>query len=111
VLDPFPHTGGTTTCESLWMGVPVVTLVGQSFYERLSYSNLNNAGLGDLCAFNFAQYKDNAVRLALDIERRRFLRQNLRAQIKQNPLGQPQLFAKDFGNTIKITLGMDRIAA
>ncbi|NJO38974.1 MAG: HlyD family efflux transporter periplasmic adaptor subunit, partial [Rhizobiales bacterium] len=43
-LDTGPHTGGTTTCESLWMGVPTVTLIGPSFFERLSYSNLSNAG-------------------------------------------------------------------
>jgi predicted O-linked N-acetylglucosamine transferase (SPINDLY family) len=49
-LDSFPHVGGTTTCETLWMGVPTITLVGPGFPERLSYSNLSNAGLGDLCA-------------------------------------------------------------
>ena len=46
-LDTFPQTGGTTTCETLYMGVPVVTLVGEAFFERLSYSNLNNAGLAN----------------------------------------------------------------
>ncbi|MEJ0069233.1 MAG: tetratricopeptide repeat protein [Pseudomonadota bacterium] len=51
-LDTAPHTGGTTTCETLWMGVPTVTLVGPAFFERLSYSNLSNAGLGDLCSFS-----------------------------------------------------------
>lgn len=104
-LDTFPHTGGTTTCETLWMGVPAVTLVGESFYERLSYSNLSNAGLPDLCAFSLKEYKDITLKLVDDKERRKHLRQNLRQQILQNPLGQPRLFAKSFGDTVIKTLG------
>jgi len=104
-LDPFPHTGGTTTCESMWMGLPVVTLVGDAFFERLSYSNLNNAGLKDLCAFNLKEYVDIALNLVADKERRRYLRRNLRQQIQQHPLGQPALFAKHFGETVVSTLG------
>lgn len=104
-LDTFPHTGGTVTCESLWMGVPVVTLVGDSFFERVSRSNVTNAGLADLCAFSIQEYRDIAVKLANDKERRRYLLHNLRAQIKQNPLGQPQQFGKDFASLIAATLG------
>jgi len=103
-LDTFPHTGGTVTCEALWMGVPVVTLVGQSFFERVSYSNLVNSGLSDLAAFTIQKYKDIAVKLAFDKERRRYLLHNLRKQIQQGPLGQPQQFGKDFGNLIASTL-------
>lgn len=87
-LDSGPHTGGTTTCESLWMGVPTVTLVGPSFFERLSYSNLNNAGLGDLCARTPDEYVEIALKLASDAHRRRELRHGLRAQIRAHPLGQ-----------------------
>lgn len=104
-LDPFPHTGGTTTCESLWMGVPVVSLVGPAFFERLSYSNLNNAGLSDLCAFTLKEYKDIVLKLVQDKERRRFLRHNLRGQIMQHPLGKSQMFAHDFGDTVIKTIG------
>lgn len=95
-LDPFPHVGGTTTCESLWMGVPVITLVGAGIYERLSYSNLTNAGLGDLCATNVEDYIKIAVNLAKDIDRRETLRFNLRQQIRSNPLGQTERFVRDF---------------
>jgi len=104
-LDTFPHTGGTTTCESLWMGVPVVTLVGPAFFERLSYSNLNNSGLGDLCAFTAEEYINIALRLVADKERRRWLRQNLRLQIRQNPLGQPERFVKNFTDKAVDVLG------
>jgi predicted O-linked N-acetylglucosamine transferase (SPINDLY family) len=100
-VDTFPHTGGTTTCEALWMGVPVVTLVGEAFYERISYSNLNNAGLADLCAFNVNEYKHKLIELLKNKERRRYLRNQLRNQIVSNPLGKPQQFAADFAIQIR----------
>ena len=86
------------------MGVPVVTLVGAAFFERLSYSNLSNAGLSDLCAFTRDEYVAKAVELAADVKRRAFLRQNLRAQIRQNPLGQTERFADNFYKKIKEVL-------
>jgi predicted O-linked N-acetylglucosamine transferase (SPINDLY family) len=95
-LDPFPLTGGTTTTESLWMGVPLVSLVGQAFHERLSYSILSNAGLGDLCATDLDGYQATAVKLAADLERRRAIRANMREDLRRSPLGQTGQFAKDF---------------
>jgi predicted O-linked N-acetylglucosamine transferase (SPINDLY family) len=95
-LDPFPLTGGTTTTESLWMGVPLVTLVGEAFYERLSYSILSNAGLGDLCARSLDEFQTLAVTLAADTERRRKMRETIREDLRKSPLGQTQQFAKDF---------------
>ncbi len=95
-LDSFPHVGGTTTCETLWMGVPVVTLVGNGFPERLSYSNLSNAGLGDLCAFSVEDYVAKAVAIGEDRARRRMLRRELRAMIRANPLGDAQRFTRAF---------------
>lgn len=95
-LDSLPHVGGTTTCEALWMGVPTITLVGPGFPERLSYSNLSNAGLGDCCAFTAEDYVAKAAALAADPARRLALRHGLRAQIAQNPLGQPERFTKAF---------------
>jgi len=95
-LDTFPQTGGTTTCECLWMGVPVVTLVGEAFFERLSYSNLCNAGLADLCTFDRGSYVETAVRLAADKPRRMALRFGLRDQIRTNPLGRTESFISDF---------------
>lgn len=95
-LDTFPQTGGTTTCESLWMGVPVVSLVGETMFERLSYSILTNAGLGDLCAKTEQEYFDIAQRLAADPDRRLALRTGLRKMLKASPLGQTKQFAADF---------------
>ncbi len=103
-LDTFPQTGGTTTCESLFMGVPVITLVGSAFFERLSYSNLSNAGLGDLCCFTIEDYIKKATALAADTHRRTHLRNALRRQIKDHPLGQPERFAKDFYDLVAKTV-------
>jgi len=95
-LDSLPHVGGTTTCEALWMGVPTVSLVGPGFPERLSYSNLSNAGLGDLAAFTVDGYVAKAAELASDPARRLALRHGLRAQIAAHPLGQPGRFTRNF---------------
>jgi protein O-GlcNAc transferase len=100
-LDSFPQTGGTTTCESLWMGVPTVTYVGDAFFERLSYSNLSNAGLGDLCAFSHEDFIKVSVALAADRERRSALRHTLRDDIRSKPLGRTDWFVEDFLTTTR----------
>ncbi|MFM7304642.1 MAG: hypothetical protein ACKO4X_15105, partial [Alphaproteobacteria bacterium] len=95
-LDTLPHVGGTTTCESIWMGVPCVSLVGAGFAERLSYSNLSNAGIGDMATFSVEDYIEKAAELAADAPRRRVLRHGLRDMIRAMPLGQPARFGKAF---------------
>ena len=95
-LDTFPHTGGTTTCETLWMGVPVVAMIGPGFPERLSYSNLSNAGLGEFAVRTPEDYIATATALAEDRARRRLLREGLRGMIRANPLGQVERFVADF---------------
>jgi predicted O-linked N-acetylglucosamine transferase (SPINDLY family) len=104
-LDPSPQTGGTTTCEALWMGVPTITLVGEAFFERLSYSNLSNAGLEDLCAFTTDQYVEAAVDLAADRPRRLELRHGLRPRIRKGPLGDTARWVRNFEEQIRRTLG------
>jgi predicted O-linked N-acetylglucosamine transferase (SPINDLY family) len=99
-LDTFPHTGGTTTCETLWMGVPVVTLVGESFCERMSFSNLNNAGLAELCTRTRADYVAKAIAVAKDSAGRRELRRTMRERLGSHPLGQPDLFVRDFQDAL-----------
>jgi protein O-GlcNAc transferase len=100
-LDTMPQTGGTTTCEALFMGVPVVTLVGPAVFERLSYSILTNAGLGDLCAHSPEEFMDIALKLAADRDRRQRMRTTLREQLKASPLGQTRQFALDFYEMIE----------
>ncbi len=106
-LDTFPQTGGTTTCEALWMGVPTVTLVGEALFERLSYSILHNAGLGDLCATTTTDYIDIAVALAADSDRLQSLRTGLREQLRAGPLGQTEAFARDCYDLVARTVEQD----
>lgn len=103
-LDTFPQTGGTTTCESLWMGVPTVSLYGPAVFERLSYSILQNARLGDLCAPTVNDYVDVAVRLAANPDRIQDLRTGLREQLRASPLGQVEQFSHDFYDLIAKTV-------
>src|SRR6185295_15523040 len=65
-LDAFPYTGGTTTCHSLWMGVPVVTMQGDTVVSRGGASLLAAAGLPELVADTESQYLDIAEQLARD---------------------------------------------
>jgi predicted O-linked N-acetylglucosamine transferase (SPINDLY family) len=95
-LDSLPQTGGTTTCEALWMGVPTVSLVGPAFFERLSFSNLTNAGLRDLAVDTPDAYVDTAVSLAADRDRRRALRHGLRDSMRAAPIGDTVRWVRDF---------------
>jgi len=99
-LDTFPLTGGTTTTEALWMGVPVVSLIGEAFFERLSASIMANAGVGDMATADKEDYVRIATALAGDRARRLELRQGLRDMIKAGPLGQTEQFARDFYDMI-----------
>jgi predicted O-linked N-acetylglucosamine transferase (SPINDLY family) len=110
-LDTLPLTGGTTTTEALWMGVPVVSLIGEAFFERLSYSILTNAGVGDMATPDKDRYVEIATELAGDHARRLHLRHSLRDQIKSGPLGQTEQFARDFYDLIYRTLRPDGAAA
>jgi predicted O-linked N-acetylglucosamine transferase (SPINDLY family) len=103
-LDTFPLTGGTTTTESLWMGVPVVSLIGEAFFERLSASILANCGVADLAAADRAEFVRLAVALAADRPRRTVLRETLREKMKSGPLGQTEQFARDFYDLIARTV-------
>lgn len=95
-LDTLPHTGGTTTCETLWMGVPVVSMIGPGFAERLSYSNLSNAGLGEFAVRSVEAFVATAAALAADRPRRWALRHGLRPMIRDRPLGQVDRFVRAF---------------
>jgi predicted O-linked N-acetylglucosamine transferase (SPINDLY family) len=110
-LDTLPLTGGTTTTEALWMGVPVVSLVGEAFYERLSYSILTNAGAGDLAVTDKAKFVETAVKLAADRERRLELRQTLRERMRNGPLGDTEAFARDFYAMLANALAEPKAAA
>ena len=85
-LDPFPYNGTTTTCEALWMGVPVVTLAGPTHVSRVGASLLNAVGLNDLVAKTQEEYFGIAVELADSPQRRAELRRSLREKMTRSPL-------------------------
>jgi tetratricopeptide (TPR) repeat protein len=95
-LDPFPFTGATTTMETLRMGVPLVTLVGDAIAQRNSYAVMNNAGvdLTELYAFSEDEFVDKAVSLAMNPERIRHLHRTMPAAIHTSPLVRPERFAR-----------------
>lgn len=80
-LDTFPYNGTTTTCEALWMGVPVVTLAGHAHAGRVGVSLLTAAGLTELIASNKDDYVARAASLANDVNRLSGLREELRARL------------------------------
>jgi protein O-GlcNAc transferase len=81
-LDPFPCNGGTTSCEALWMGVPVVTMAGDTFMGRQGVNYLTKLDLQDLIATTPDAYVDAAMRLAQDPERIAQLRGSLRHRVE-----------------------------
>ena len=101
VLDPFPYSGGLTTCEALWMGVPTVTLAGEIFASRHSVSHLSNAGLDDWVASDVASYADLAVAKASDIAALATLRSGLRARVKASPLCDAPRFGRNLGKALR----------
>lgn len=85
-LDTFPYNGTTTTCESLYMGVPVVTLAGRSHVSRVGVSLLQNVGIPELITETADGYFSAAVTLAGDLRRLLFLRKSLRGMVLESPL-------------------------
>lgn len=85
-LDTEPYNGGATTCEALYMGVPVVTLAGHSPAARVGASLLFAAGCPELISASGKEYISLAVRLAGDRQRLDDYRRNLRSRMEQSPL-------------------------
>jgi protein O-GlcNAc transferase len=96
LLDTFPFPGGTTTCESLWMGVPTVTLAGNTMLARQGASLLACAGLNDWIANDPGEYVAKAVAFASELEGLAKLRGDLRKQVSASPLFDAQRFARNF---------------
>jgi protein O-GlcNAc transferase len=94
-LDPFPYGGGVTTCDAIWMGVPVVTLAGKTAVGRGGESILNNLGLTQWIAKDIAEYVNIAAKLAGDLNALATARSTLRDRMNRSPLMDAAGFAKD----------------
>ena len=96
-LDTYPVTGGTTTTDSLWMGVPVVGLKGPNVHQRVCSAILHHAGHPEWVAHSDDEFVQIALNLAADQESRIALRQTLRSELKSSLLCNTKQFADDFG--------------
>lgn len=85
-LDTYPYPGGGTTCDALYMGVPVISLYGKSHGSRFGYSILKNIGLEDLAVYNEENYVLKAIALAEDVELLDLLHKNLRSMMLNSSL-------------------------
>jgi protein O-GlcNAc transferase len=96
-LDPFPHGGGMTTLDALWMGVPVVTFAGRTISSRLAAASLTALGLDDFIAPDRDAYVDLAVAKAADLATLARLRASLRRRMADAVIGDPKRYAKAVG--------------
>jgi protein O-GlcNAc transferase len=96
-LDPFPYNGGVTSCDSLWMGVPFVTLEGNSYMSRQGLMLLTNVGLPKLVARSEQQYVGLAAAMAGDLNKLSAVRACLRERFGRSPIADGPGFARDLG--------------
>jgi predicted O-linked N-acetylglucosamine transferase (SPINDLY family) len=99
-LDPFPFTGGTTSVESLWMGVPLITLAGDSLVSRQGVGVLMSAGLPDWIADDEEEYLAKTILFASNLNKLAKLRADLRSQVLASPLFDAPRFAQNLENAL-----------
>lgn len=99
-LDPFPFTGGLTSCEALWMGVPVVTWPQSRVVSRQTYAFLSAFGLRELAAHGANDYVHIAASLATDRARLAILRSGMRTRMEGSPLMDVAGFTRQLENTL-----------
>jgi protein O-GlcNAc transferase len=97
-LDPFPYNGTTTTCEALWMGVPVIALAGQTHVSRVSISILSTIGMADCVTSSWESYIALAVTLASNLQKL----QQLRAELRERMITSPLLDTKTFTQGLEV---------
>ena len=100
-LDPFPYPGITTSVESLWMGVPVLSLAGEQFLSRQGVGLLMNAGLPDWVASDPQDYVARAARHAGDLQTLSSLRSGLRQRVLASPIFDAPRFARHFEDALR----------
>jgi protein O-GlcNAc transferase len=100
-LDNYPYNGVTTTCESLYVGVPVVSLHGRNGVSRSGLSLLGTLGLGELAASTPERYVEAAVALGSDLSRLEQLRASLRSRFEQSSLRDEKRFSANFEELLR----------
>lgn len=100
-LDTLPYSGGLTTFEALWMGVPVVSVVGDTFAGRHSTSILNTLGLSELVASDLAGYVELVVELATNRKKLQLIRAGLSQRLLNSPLCNHEKFSQDLSRKLR----------
>jgi predicted O-linked N-acetylglucosamine transferase (SPINDLY family) len=101
VIDTYPYSGATTTLETLWMGIPVVTKVGQQWSSRNSYTLMVNAGISEGIAWSDEEYIDWGIKLGMDEQLRRNVIAKLDESRKTSPLWNARQFTKNVENAYR----------
>ena len=100
-LDTFPYNGVTTTFESIWMGVPVIVIKGNTFSSRCGYSINKNLNLNEFISSSKEDYVQKAITLSKDIDNLKNIRENLRYKALKSPLFNNKNFAIEFTDQMK----------
>jgi predicted O-linked N-acetylglucosamine transferase (SPINDLY family) len=98
-LDTFPYNGTTTTCEALWMGVPVITLAGKTHRSRVGASLLSNVGLEEFIAESVEDYVEKGVSLANNVKKRKSIHRDLRSWMARSLLMDSARFIRSLEKT------------
>ena len=97
-LDPFPYSGGVTSLEAIWMGVPVLTKKGFKFASRTTESIIHNSGMSDWVANDENEYVKKAIKFSTNLELLTGINKSLRQVALESPLFNSTLFAKQLNN-------------
>jgi predicted O-linked N-acetylglucosamine transferase (SPINDLY family) len=100
-LDTFPFNGSMTTLEGLWMGVPVVSCVGETFVSRVGLSILSQLDLDVFCARSRDEYRAKAVAFAQQPEHLAVLRRSLRSTLLHSTICQPRRMATEMESAFR----------
>ncbi|MEO1022074.1 MAG: TDP-N-acetylfucosamine:lipid II N-acetylfucosaminyltransferase [Bacteroidota bacterium] len=100
-LDPRPYSGGLTTCEALWMGVPVITYPGETFAGKHAATHLKTAGFEDWIQNDWEGYVNKVVELAHNPEQLANYRSTLREAVQQSPLVDAERFGRHLANAFR----------
>ena len=100
-LDPWPYSGGLTTCEAMLMGVPVVTLPGPTFAGRHSATHLVNAGMPELVVSDWDEYRARVIELVSDLNTLSTIRSHLRQILLDSPVCDGKRFAGNLANALR----------
>ena len=100
-LDSVPYNGTTTTLEALWMGVPVISLIGTTHASRVSASILNRVGLSELACKNIRTFAEQAKELSSNLKRRQKLGENLRDTMSKSSLMNEAQFTEEFTSALR----------